>query len=634
MKRAMETVSRHKRTQDRNQVPKLCGADVELGNFILGLHRPEGTCYEASHALLREIDGLPVVSKHHAPLCECQLCRPIHDSWEGSNYGQGAWRSDPLYVGGSTGTYRDSFRSGSVVYDPQDWGRKFLPTNGGCVYIDLNHLELCVPEVLRARDHVAAWNAMLRIARQALDAANAKLPPGQRIQLLVTNSDGQSHSFGSHLNMLITRAAWNNLFGRKLHQMLFLATYQISSLIFTGAGKVGSENRRPAVDFQLSQRADFFETLTGSMTTFHRPVINSRDESLCGRRSYEHSSDHYRSRMARLHVIFYDATLSEVSNFLKVGVMQIILSMIEAQYVNPNLVLDDPLDALGRWSHDPTLTARAKMISGRKLSALELQFQFLEQARRFVQAGGCSGTVPDCEEILNLWEDTLVILESRELARMARRVDWALKLLVIKQAMEQRPALTWTSPEIKHLDQIFGSIDPLIGLHWAYERSGFLERIVTDDEVENFIMNPPANTRAWTRAMLLRRAQAGEVDDVDWDFIEFRLNERDGGCRYRRLEMASPLEHTESSNAAVIQRGGSLADILDALGATDMENQSQQIWNEDWHSTGGNLAHSGNLTHSGNLAEASTGRSSLPAAELDQQENPLNQGGRNGHETT
>jgi len=622
----MKASAHRKHGQDRNQLPKLCGADVEMGNFVLGLHRPEGTCYEASHALLREIDGLPLVSKHHAPLCECQLCRPIHGSWDDCAGGYGAERTGYSYPG--TGTYRGSYGSGSVAYDPQDWGRKFLPTNGGCAYIDLNHLELCVPEVLRARDYVAAWHAMLRIAGQALDAANSKLPPGQRIQLLVANSDGQGHSFGSHLNFLITRAAWTNLFGRKLHQMLFLAAYQISSLIFTGAGKVGSENRRPAVDFQISQRADFFETLTGSITTSHRPVINSRNEPLCGRRYYERSAALQGPRMARLHVIFYDATLSEVSNFLKVGVMQIILSMIEAQYINPCLVLDDPLDALRRWSHDPTLTARAKMISGRKLSALELQFKFLEQARRFVQAGGCADTVPECEEILNLWEETLMTLESRELARMAQRLDWALKLLVIKQAMEQRPALTWRSPEIKHLDQIFGSIDPLTGLYWSYERSGFLERIVSDDQIENFMKNPPGDTRAWTRAMLLRRAQEGEVDDVDWDFIQFRLNDRDNAGQCRRLEMASPLEHTERSNAAVIQGDGSLADILDTLGATDREDQNHQIWNEGWRSTAGAPA------PPGDLAQASTGRSSLPATEQDQKAHPLNQGGRNGHETS
>ena len=35
----------------------LCGADIELGNFILGLVRADGTGREASRALLREIRG-------------------------------------------------------------------------------------------------------------------------------------------------------------------------------------------------------------------------------------------------------------------------------------------------------------------------------------------------------------------------------------------------------------------------------------------------------------------------------------------------------------------------------------------------------------------------------------------------
>mgnify|MGYP000615072306 CR=1 FL=1 len=56
-----------------------------------------------------------------------------------------------------------------TVYNPQDWGRKFLATNGGCIYIDSNHLEICLPEVRRALEHVAAWHAMLRIARAALE---------------------------------------------------------------------------------------------------------------------------------------------------------------------------------------------------------------------------------------------------------------------------------------------------------------------------------------------------------------------------------------------------------------------------------------------------------------------------------
>ena len=44
-------------------LPKVCGADIELGNFILGLDRYGGTGYHASRALLREIRGLPERSR-------------------------------------------------------------------------------------------------------------------------------------------------------------------------------------------------------------------------------------------------------------------------------------------------------------------------------------------------------------------------------------------------------------------------------------------------------------------------------------------------------------------------------------------------------------------------------------------
>ena len=124
---------------------------------------------------------------------------------------------------------------------------------------------------------------MLRIARTAMVNANEKLPAGRQIQVLVNNSDGRGNSYGSHLNFLITRRCWDNIFRRKIHYMLYLAAFQASSIVYTGQGKVGSENGAPEVEFQLSQRADFFERLVGSQTTHNRPIVNSRDEALCGR---------------------------------------------------------------------------------------------------------------------------------------------------------------------------------------------------------------------------------------------------------------------------------------------------------------------------------------------------------------
>ena len=445
----------------RLTLPKLCGADIELGNFIIGKNSGHSTGGEASRALLREIDGLPRRAGYY-----------------GNGYGS--------YQYSHTAAY-DYDYGGYDGYNPQDWGRKWL-TNGGCIYIDLDHLELCLPEVVSAYDHVAAWHGMLRIARRAQTAANGKLPAEQKYQVLINNSDGQGHTYGSHLDFLVTRRAWDAIFHRKLHPLLFLAAFQASSIVYTGQGKVGAENGRLPVNFQLTQRADFMETLVGVQTTYCRPVINSRDEALCGRSAIAGSTP---KDLARLHVIFFDNTLCHVASLLKVGVMQIILTMIEAQCVDHKLLLDDPLFATVLWSRDPTLQARSKMLSGTELTAVELQMLFLETARKFVDEGRCEGLVPRAGEILNLWEDTLVKLSARNFGALAPRIDWVLKLRTLQRAMQKRPELTWHSPEIKHLDHLYSSLDLSDGLYWAYEKASLVERVVSEDEIECFVQEPP-----------------------------------------------------------------------------------------------------------------------------------------------
>lgn len=527
---------------DNLLVPKLCGADIEVGNFVTGVDSRNGTGAFASRALLAEIEGLPLPGTFE---CACQQCRAVRNSRpkKGSTARNRAKKIEDL--------------------NPQDWGRKYLPANGGCAYIDLNHLELCLPEVISAFDHVACWHAMLRIARRALTNANEKLPHSKQIEVLINNSDGRGNSYGSHLNFLVTRRTWNNLFNRKLHYLLYLASFQASSIIFTGQGKVGSENGAEPVEFQISQRADFFETLMGEQTTRHRPIVNSRDESLCGRFSGSEEKT-----LARLHAIFFDNTLAQVTSLLKVGVMQIVLSMIETESVNPELVLDDPVAAVVAWSHDPTLQTRARLASGPGLTALELQFLFLEEAKRFVARGGCDQSVPRVEEIMALWEDTLLKLQARDWPALAKRLDWVLKLMILEKVLAERPELDWNTPQLKHLDHAYANLDLSAGLYWAYEHSGFVQRVVTEEHVEHFTANPPDDTRAWTRAMLLRSVEPEVLDDVNWDSIAFKQPKQRGRTRWRRIEMPNPLLFTKATTESVFAESESLDQLLDALNSS------------------------------------------------------------------
>src|SRR2546425_2760417 len=180
--------------------------------------------------------------------------------------------------------------------------------------------------------------------------------------------------------------------------------------------------------------------------------------------------------------------------------MQLLLACLEAERVNPDLLLDDPVAAAVQWSHDPTLRARARMASGKELTAVELQLRFLEEAQRFAASGGFDDVVPRAGDILALWEDTLQKLRAEDVTGLASRLDWGLKFRILQRAVQQRPGLTWAAPEIKHLDHLYGSLDPAEGLYWAYERLGGVGGGGCESETERLVHGPPEETRAWASA--------------------------------------------------------------------------------------------------------------------------------------
>src|SRR5262245_11870219 len=128
--------ARRRCSPDDSQVPKLCGADVELGNFVAG-SAIDNTGRIASRALLREIRGYPPTGREFS-VCNCPSCT---DQRQHQYTGKA---KNSVYRACASGTTCDS------SYNSLDWGRKFLAQNGGCVYIDLDHLELCLPEVISA----------------------------------------------------------------------------------------------------------------------------------------------------------------------------------------------------------------------------------------------------------------------------------------------------------------------------------------------------------------------------------------------------------------------------------------------------------------------------------------------------
>ena len=581
--------SSHGAPRRPSAVPKLIGADVELGGCIVGLNRLGGTGHITARALLREISGV----------ANPEDCEPDDDgkieieptdlddqddryttSYDGyASYG--GYRSGYGYGYGTRygGSYGSGYKGSTSVYNPQDWGRKWLQ-NGGCAYIDLGHLEVCVPETLSAFDHLAAWHAMLRIARMAQQQAQAKLPPGQSLEVLANNSDGQGNSYGSHTNFLVTRRCMNNIVKRKLHHMLFLASHFVSSIVYTGAGKVGSENGRRYNGYQLAQRADFYETTTGVQTTYNRPIVNLRDEALCGRAVWGGSSSAARSALGRVHVIFFDNTLCHVATLLKMGVTQIVLAMIEQEQVDASLILDSPLAALRTWSRDPDCKALATLTDGRKLTAIQLQQMFWDRAKAFVDAGRADDIVPRAAEIVALWGQTLAELCAWDLDALVGKLDHILKRCILEDAISQR-GLDWDSDDIRYLDQIYGSLRPSQGLYWLYGKD-VVQTLVPDSLVERFVHEPPADTRAYLRGHIVRLVDDASLTSMDWDHVRLRFTEPDDGTGWPSstnyvLPMANPLALTEAQCGEVLASSQSVPRALEGLGMVESTFSGQPL---------------------------------------------------------
>lgn len=516
-------------------VPKLIGGDVELGNFILGpVDSSHKTDYQASRLLLRQVNGLP-------------LQRSPNDSYAFD------WHSNAATI--------ESVSDGGLS---QDSGRRYLPCNGGCIYIDLNHLELATAEVLSARDYQAMWTAMLRLARHAQLAANQKLADGKRIVVLANNSDRQGKSYGGHQSFLMSRSAWDGMIRlRMMPSLFYLMAFQVSSIVFTGQGKVGSENGQPWAPFQISQRADFIETLLSVETTVNRPLVNTRDEPLSGPKSRRNGGHKPGDRFARLHVIFYDTNLAPVATYLKVGVMQLILTMIEAEFLDDSLTLEKPLDALHAWSRDPDLGVRMRLVSGQQISAVELQLKFLEQAKAFDARHGFEEFVEGAAQIIALWEDTLLKLQSQDMAGLRGRIDWIMKRALLEQALVEHPQWDWDSTELTYLDQIYSSLDPDDGLFVALQDAGHFEAVANEAEIAAFVSEPPANTRAWTRAMLLRAIDPEQVTLVDWDRIVMRC--ADAGRRQTQIDLPDPLGATRSTTEHAFSDSADFTSLLQRL---------------------------------------------------------------------
>ncbi len=429
-------------------------------------------------------------------------------------------------------------------------------SNGARFYIDHAHPEYCTPECVTARELVAHDKAGEYLLRQWVDQFNQECEPDHQVILYKNNSDHQGHSYGCHENYLMDASTYENLFNNRGHWLYaYLLPYLVSRQVFCGAGKVGLERGTGQVDYQISQRPDFFERVIGLQTTHTRPIINTRDEP--------HANPvHFR----RLHVICGDANMAEWSTYLKVGVTQLILAMLEAGALklSDDVMLSDPVGAFKIISRDPHLKATVELeCGGRKYTALQIQRVFVEAARHYL----------DSAPVINarwgqVWEDWARVINWLETDPEAldECLDWRIKWKFI-QAQLDRKGLNWQHAHAREMDIKYHQLDIETGFFYLLRETGQVEDWLTDDEVKKAMSQPPASTRAYLRGYFIRK-YADQMSSANWDVLTFLIGSGEE-ARLLRLRMSNPAAYTRAEVEPILKADLELEKVISNLKETE-----------------------------------------------------------------
>jgi hypothetical protein len=250
-----------------------------------------------------------------------------------------------------------------------------------------------------------------------------------------------------------------------------------------------------------------------------------------------------------------------------------------------------------RFAADPACRATTRLVSGDRLTALDIQRRYLE----CVEAHLDDLPFPWAREVCALWRETIDDLASGG-SRAAVWLDWAIKRRLFRRCLERRgirwtalaewhavlakltrvwadgpndggafdlaaaltptlwlrtemdrltpmlerrglswdglPALALARQEVFELDARFSALGE-DGIFDGLDRAGALDHRVRDLDVADAVLNPPQDTRARVRGEVVRRlSEAGTAYGAEWTGVY----DRD---RNRELVLMNPLTSEE-----------------------------------------------------------------------------------------
>ena len=135
-----------------------------------------------------------------------------------------------------------------------------------------------------------------------------------------------------------------------------------------------------------------------------------------------------------------------------------------------------------------------------------------------------NGADATTQRVLTMWERALDSIETGNLDKVAREIDWVTKYQLIER-YRARHDLPLSSPRVAQLDLAYHDVHRGRGLYYLLQRNGAVDRATRDLDIFEAKSVPPQTTRARLRGEFIRRAQERRRDfTVDW--VHLKLNDQ------------------------------------------------------------------------------------------------------------
>jgi proteasome accessory factor A len=353
-------------------------------------------------------------------------------------------------------------------------GQSVLLRNEGRLHLEVgSRPEYATPECSNPLDLIVHDKAGERILEGLLADASQRLRAEgttDDVHIFKCNADPADSSAGCQEDYLAGRG------GRFARLAGILIPFLVTRQLICGAGAV-VRTPRGAV-YCLSRRAAHIANGPATATARPRPLINTFDEPRA-------------AGLRRLRVNVSDSTMSETTTLLRAGATDLVLRMAEAASVPQDLTLDNPVHAIGEVSQDITGRSLLRLADGRQMNALDIQRQYLANAKDFISNRGADAVG---QRVLGLWEKTLNAIGTGNLRAIAREIDWVIKYQLIEQHRAVA-GIPLSAPEIAQADLAYHDIQRSHSLYYQLQRNGAVDTTARDIDIFEAKITPPAPNR-------------------------------------------------------------------------------------------------------------------------------------------